>query len=114
MERTITLNGATIKARSATIRDAIRRDKITSALFEQFPDLRIEAILFATEVSQSVMDGEIDGWTLPAADALDAELIAAFERWLALPGNVYRQWQTAIAEVDGLTDEPDEEKKVNG
>lgn len=114
MERTFTIHGASITVRPATIRDAIQRDLIMAALVDQYPDNRVAVVLFATELAQSTMDGEIDGWVIPPVEAPEDVIGASFAHWLDLPGAVYRAWQEAIAQVDGLVEEPDEEKKASG
>lgn len=98
-DNTITFeyNGATFTVAPATIGSNIRRDFIHFKLKEVFvPEA---SYVFGQCVAQTRIDGD-PGFTLPEPGASLPDLQAAFEAWLALPGDLGNRWQEVIRQVN--------------
>lgn len=95
-------NGATLTVRPSTIRDEIHKENIAWKLMDAGINAQDDPQVFwrfLNCVTQTEIDGDI-GYVPPAATDSPDDLLASFEAWCSLPGDLYREWRDAIQAVN--------------
>ncbi len=101
-------NGATITLRRGTVRDRLMVNSVVGKLgidldyIEDFAGKR----LFARFIVQAQADGDF-GFAIPAITDNEETLLASFEKFLDLDGELYDELETALYEVDKSLNDPD-------
>ena len=110
-EQTFEHNGASLTVHNPTIESALLRDLLIATLHEHYPKHGLLVWYYASLAANTAIQGDLNGWMPPEMGDSEADIIANFEEFRVLDGEMFGHWRNTFDAVSAPEPKPLEQEK---